>query len=145
MYVEYRHLDANPGAELAGVQAFKLTRLFGSGRFSRTDSYLSVFVIRRRFCGPQEPPDFVTDLAGSADGMCVLPCSIGRDRGGARLAHLVLVFHRGVSAIVRRTGVFGTRSDPREKRRSSERDCIELYSVQLGESGRADVRRHRAE
>ena len=138
-------MDANPGAELAGVQAFELTRLFGSGCFSRTDSYLSVFVIRRRFCGPQEPPDFVTDLAGRVDGVCVLTCSIGYDRGGTRLAYLVLVFHRGVSAIVRRTGVFGTRSDPREERRSSQRDCVELYSVQFGESGRADVRRHRAE
>ena len=79
LHVEHWYLDANAGAELAGIQALEFLGLSWSRRFFRTDTNLLVFVIRGCFRGPQKPPYLIIDLASCTDGVRFPSRGIGDD------------------------------------------------------------------
>ena len=146
MHLQYRHLDADPGAELARPQTLRLALSCSASTPSSAAS--------RSSCSPWSAASSRT--ASSAARCCSisqyvqmgcaflltapdrLPCR-------PRLADPLPLVRRRLRPGLRRTGLPGADSHPGRQRGHAERHRAAIHPVQRGARHRSGARRHRAD
>ena len=142
--LEHRHLDAEPGRELAGALTDGVGLLPRPRRVPAASADHALHAHRRR---RRRSARSATDADGVAMGAAV----DGRLAGGARVfrlrpgvAHPRALVHHGHRASVRRPGVSIADSVARRQAGSDQRDRAELDSVQRRAHARSAARRRHA-
>src|ERR1022692_2620325 len=127
-----RHVDADRGAELAGLFDLQVGVHAGPGRLPGANPHCAVFADWRRDRGPHRPPARAAGIAICPDDQRLPADGADRIQAGEGPAHPGPVFRGGLRAVLRRPRVFGAGAHAGRKRRPAERHRAEFHSVQPG-------------